>query len=67
MSKTYILPFEETMRGWYEIEANSLEHAKEIARAGDFTEYAEPYYRHGNTEWDAEEIYLAPPRLKAVK
>lgn len=67
MSKTYILPFEETMTGWYEIEANSLEHAKEIVRLGDFTEYAEPQYRHGTTDWDLEKIYLAPPKLKVVK
>lgn len=67
MRKTYIVPFVETMNGWYEIEANSLEHAKEIARAGDFTEYAEPRYKSGATNWDAEEVYLAPPRLKVVK
>jgi len=63
----YILPFEETLKGWYEIEANSLEHAKEIARQHDFTECREPEYRHGTTDWDVDKIYLAPPKLALVQ
>lgn len=54
--KTYILPFTEYQRGWYEIEAESLEHAKTIVELGDFTETCEPFYKDGLVEWDKETI-----------
>ena len=57
MSKTYVLPFTEVQRGWYEIEADSLEEAKAIAIAGDFTEDHEPFYRDGRVDWDENEMY----------
>lgn len=53
----YILPFYEYQRGWYEIEADSLEEAKEIVIDGDFTENHEQFYKDGSVEWDEEEIY----------
>jgi hypothetical protein len=52
----YTLPFTEIQRGWYEIEANSLEEAKQIVIAGDFTENTEPNYKDGITEWDPETL-----------
>lgn len=54
--RKFILPFEEYQKGWYEIEANSLEEAKQIVKQGDFTEYAEPNYGSGYTNWDIEEL-----------
>lgn len=52
----YILPFQEYQRGWYEIEAESLEEAKAIVIAGDFTEDHEPNYKDGYVEWDENEL-----------
>jgi hypothetical protein len=52
----YILPFQEYNRGWYEIEAESLEEAKAIAIEGSFTEDHDPQYRDGHTEWDENEM-----------
>ena len=54
--KKYILPFTETQRGWYEIEANSLEEAKQIVIAGDFTENTDPNYKDGITEYDENDL-----------
>jgi hypothetical protein len=54
----YVLPFTEVNRGWYEIEADSLEEAKAIAVDGSFTEDHEPFYKDGHTEWDPEEIEI---------
>lgn len=54
--KTYILPFTEVNRGWYEIEANTLEEAKAIVSKGEFTENHEANYKDGFTEWDQKEI-----------
>jgi len=65
--KTYLLPFDEHLKGFYAIEANSLEHAKEIARSPNFTETREPEYTSGSTDWDVDNIQLAPPRLKVVE
>lgn len=56
----YIVPFTEYQRGWYEITADTIEQAKEIAKQGDFTEDHEPQYRDGRVEWNEEDIYLAP-------
>lgn len=53
---TFILPFEEHQRGWYEIEANSIEEAKAIVIAGDFTEDHEPFYKDGTVNWDENDI-----------
>jgi hypothetical protein len=53
---TFILPFDEYLRGWYEIEADTIEEARAIARAEQFTEYTEAQYRDGHTEWDENEI-----------
>jgi hypothetical protein len=53
----FILPFEEYQRGWYEIEAKTLEEAKAIAIAGDFTENHEQFYKDGRVEWDENEIH----------
>jgi hypothetical protein len=52
----YTLPFTETNRGWYEIEADSLEEAKAIVIKGDFTEDHDPNYKDGYTEWDENEL-----------
>lgn len=53
----YILPFEEYQRGWYEIEAETLEEAKEIVIAGDFTEDHDPFYKDGRVDYDEDELY----------
>ena len=52
----YVLPFTETNRGWYEIEADSLEEAKAIVIKGDFTEDHDPNYKDAYTEWDENEL-----------
>ena len=53
----YILPFWEEQRGWYEIEADSLDKAKEIVKLSDFTENHEPQYRGGQVEWNIDKMY----------
>lgn len=53
----YILPFYEEQTGWYEIEADSIEEAKAIVIAGDFTEDHEPYYKNGQVEWNIDALY----------
>lgn len=52
----YILPFTEYQRGWYEIEADTIEQARAIVIAGDFTEDTEPNYKDGEVNWDANEL-----------
>ena len=53
----YILPFTEVQRGWYEIEADTIEEARAIVAEGDFTEYLEPAgYKDGAVEWDENEL-----------
>lgn len=52
----YILPFTETNQGWYEIEADTIEQARAIVIAGDFTEDTEPNYNKGETYWDENEL-----------
>lgn len=53
----YILPFSEVQKGWYEIEAETLEEAKAIVIAGDFTEDHEPHYGSGDVYWDENELW----------
>ena len=55
MTKFY-LPFEEYQRGWYVIEADTMEEARKIADEGDFTEYLEPFYKDGHTDWYPEQL-----------
>lgn len=55
----YYLPFEEYQRGWYEIEADSLEEAQAIVRVGDFSEYLDPNYKDGYTTWDIDMLQEA--------
>lgn len=52
----YILPFQETQQGWYEIEATTIEEAKKLAEDMDYMAELEPNYRHGTTDWDVEDI-----------
>jgi hypothetical protein len=52
----YYLPFEETQRGWFEIEADSLEQAKELAGDTAYVMDLEPHYKDGNTEWFPEYV-----------
>lgn len=52
----YILPFVETQRGWYEIEADSLEQAKSLASDMDYMVDLEPNYKDGHVNWDENEI-----------
>ena len=56
--RSYILPFEEHLKGIWVIEARSLEHAKEIASDSDFTETREPEYTRGSMDWDVNDIEL---------
>jgi hypothetical protein len=53
---TFILPFNEYQRGWYEIEADTLEEARAIVIEGNFTEDHEPFYKDGSVEWDENNI-----------
>jgi hypothetical protein len=53
---TYYLPFEEIQRGWYEFEADDLEHAKQLAEDTDFVMDLEANYKDGRTEWFVEQI-----------
>jgi hypothetical protein len=52
----YILPFEEYQRGWYEIEADSLEEALAIIDEGDSDAFGEPFYKDGNLDWFPEAL-----------
>ena len=53
---TYILPFYEAQRGWFEIEADSIEEARKLAEDNDYMADIEQYYKDGQTEWDPAEI-----------
>ena len=53
----FILPFYETQRGWYEIEADSLEAAKAIVIDGDFTENHEQFYKDGTVDYDENDLF----------
>ena len=53
----YILETTEVINGYYEIEAESLEEAKEIATSDDFTETYNIEWVDGYTEWDEDDIY----------
>lgn len=53
----YILETVETIRGYFEIEAESLEEAKEIACGDDFTENHYIEWVDGYTDWNEDDIY----------
>lgn len=53
---TFYLPFEEVQRGWYEIEAPTLEEAKALAEDTSFVMELEANYRDGTTEWFVEQM-----------
>lgn len=53
----FILPFREEQSGWYEIEAESLEAAKEIVNETNVMIDHTPYYRSGTVEYDEKEMY----------
>ena len=53
----YILETVETINGYYEIEADTLEQAKEIALSDDFTENYNIEWVDGYTEWNEDDIY----------
>ena len=52
----FIMPFEEHLRGWYEIEADTLEEAKAIIQETDLVDY-EPNYKDGYTDWDIANLH----------
>jgi hypothetical protein len=52
----YILPFTEVNSGWYEIEANNLEHARQLVEDTDYVMDLEPFYKGGETYWETEEL-----------
>ena len=52
----YILPFTEVQRGWYEIEADSLEQAKLLASDMDYMVDLEPNYKSGHVDWDENDV-----------
>jgi hypothetical protein len=54
--RKFLVPFEEYQRGWYVIEAESLEEAKAIVIEGDFTEDHEPFYKDGRVDYDENDI-----------
>lgn len=52
----YVLPFIETQRGWYEIEADTIEEARKLAQDLDYMVDLEPNYKDGYTDWDENDI-----------
>lgn len=55
----YLLPFVEVQRGYYEYEADSLEHAKALADEmvmEDFESIATRHYKDGEESWDYENL-----------
>jgi hypothetical protein len=53
----YILETIETINGYYEIEADTLEEAKAIALSDDLTELYEIIWVDGETDWNEDDIY----------
>ena len=53
----YILETVETINGYYEIEAATIEEAREIALSDDFTETHDIEWVDGYTDWDEDDIY----------
>lgn len=57
----YLLPFTEVQRGYYEIEAGSLEEAKALADDNNYVMDLEPAgYNGGNTTWEIDDLVEAP-------
>jgi hypothetical protein len=54
MSKKFLVPFEETLRGAYLVEAKSLKQAKRIVAKGDFAK--EIWEARGEVFYSEDEI-----------
>ena len=52
----YLLPFVETQRGWYTIEANTIEEARQLADDMDYMVDLTPDYNSGEVNWDANDV-----------
>lgn len=50
----YVIRFIETQRGWYEFEADNLDHAKQLVAEADLDTFSEAFYKDGVTEFDGE-------------
>lgn len=51
----FTIPFMEYQRGWYEIEADSMEQAKAIVDSGELIDF-EPEYQDSRVEIDTNEL-----------
>ena len=58
MSKKFLVPFEENLRGAYLIEAESLEEARRIVAEGDFDK--EIWEARGEISYSEDEITELP-------
>jgi hypothetical protein len=57
----FILPITETNSGWVEIEADTIEEARDIAENGNPFETADPQWRSGEIYYESNDIVEATP------
>jgi hypothetical protein len=52
----FMLPIIETTKGWVEIEAATLEEARDIVENGNPFDYADPQWRSGYVDYSADNL-----------
>lgn len=57
----FILPITETTSGWVEIEADTIEEARDIAENGNPFDFADPQWRTGDIYYESTDIVEATP------
>ena len=57
----FVLPITEVVSGWVEIEADTIEQARDIAENGDPFGSADPQWRSGEVHYDSNDIVMATP------
>ena len=57
----FVLPITEVVSGWVEIEADTIEQARDIAENGDPFESADPQWRKAEVYYESKDIVEATP------
>ena len=57
----FVLPITEVVSGWVEIEADTIEQARDIAENGDPFESVDPQWRSGEVYYESKDIVEATP------
>lgn len=57
----FVLPITEVVSGWVEIEADTIEQARDIAENGDPFESTDPQWRSAEVYYESKDIVMATP------